>query len=231
MILGEPMGVAACGYRDLGPWYRFVQRAFSLLILVSLVSAGLHLGAFLQVLGPSGRVPDVFGHDGQVVRDVVAVATSAAYLLVFSVCGVSFLGFKIRAARNLRALNVPGLQYDPWWAVASYFIPVVNLVVPYRAMREILVASTPGPSLESPPDTPALTAWWSLWLTSAAVGFLLLRSLFPDTPEEIMVSASLHLLSDCVDIGLAASVLTLLGQVFRRQSARAGDRPGDQAFA
>jgi hypothetical protein len=42
-----------------------------------------------------------------------------------------------RMQANTFALGVLGLRYTPAWAVGWYFVPIVNLWMPYRVMREI----------------------------------------------------------------------------------------------
>lgn len=224
------MNRAGYPYRDPGPRYRLVQRAFSLFILVSLVSASLHLGQLLHFVaaGSAGLVEP--GAVGTPAYDRVTLVTSVAYLVAFALCAVSFLAFKLQAARNLRALGARSLRYAPFWAVACYFVPVVNLVIPYRAMREILRGSAvsrmgdPRRTKSEPSPSSLLVVWWSLWLASAAMGILLLRNLQPEFAEEFAMAAGVHLLSDLADIALAVSVLRLLGVIAGRQAESARKR-------
>ena len=70
-----------------------------------------------------------------------------------------------RAASAARALGVPSRR-SPGWGVGAWFVPVVNLWVPYSAIRDCL-----------PPDDPhrpRVLHWWIAWLVagwvSAAAG-------------------------------------------------------------
>lgn len=68
---------------------------------------------------------------------------SAASLLIGLVTGILFLVWLHRANRNLRAFRTEEIHYSPALAVGSFFIPIVSLVWPFMAMREIWKASDP----------------------------------------------------------------------------------------
>jgi hypothetical protein len=75
--------------------------------------------------------------------------------------------FLPQANRNSRALSGLSLRFSPastmWW----YFVPFLNLVRPYQAVREIWQASTPGPHNAAwfvLPSPPWLPLWWGTWL-------------------------------------------------------------------
>ena len=63
-----------------------------------------------------------------------------------------------RAASAARALGIPSRR-SPAWGVGAWFVPVVNLWVPYSAIRDCL-----------PPDDPhrpRVLHWWIAWLVAA----------------------------------------------------------------
>ena len=63
-----------------------------------------------------------------------------------------------RAASAARALGIPSRR-SPAWGVGAWFVPVVNLWVPYSAIRDCL-----------PPDDPhrqRVLQWWIAWLVAA----------------------------------------------------------------
>jgi hypothetical protein len=62
-----------------------------------------------------------------------------------------------RAASAGRALGVPSHQ-SPGWGVGAWFVPVVNLWVPYSAIRDCLPADDP--------HRPRVLAWWVAWLVA-----------------------------------------------------------------
>lgn len=76
--------------------------------------------------------------------------------------------------RNLVPLGAEGLRYSPWWAVAYYFIPILNLFRPLQVMRETWKASDPahpGGTVWHSTRAPALLGWWwAMHLASPIVG-------------------------------------------------------------
>ena len=63
-----------------------------------------------------------------------------------------------RAASAGRALGIPSRR-SPAWGVGSWFVPIVNLWMPYSAVRDCL-----------PPDhpyRPRVLQWWVAWLLAA----------------------------------------------------------------
>jgi hypothetical protein len=68
-----------------------------------------------------------------------------------------------RAASAARALGLPA-THSPGWGVGCWFVPFVNLFMPYQAIRDCLPAGHPGRRL--------VLGWWLLlmgcWTTSLA---------------------------------------------------------------
>ena len=60
-------------------------------------------------------------------------------VIVYIATVVFFLMWLYRAHENLQAFGVRKnqLEYSSGWAVGSFFVPFVSLVVPYRAIREL----------------------------------------------------------------------------------------------
>jgi hypothetical protein len=68
-----------------------------------------------------------------------------------------------RAASAARALGLPA-THSPAWGVGSWFVPVVNLWMPYQAIRDCL-----------PPDDPrrvAVLQWWLVLMGTWVLTFL-----------------------------------------------------------
>jgi hypothetical protein len=72
-----------------------------------------------------------------------------------------------RVSANAHAWR-PAMRHSPAGAVGWFFVPVVNLVLPYRAMAEIWRVSAP----DGPRPTPWLPLWWGFALASLAIALL-----------------------------------------------------------
>jgi len=83
---------------------------------------------------------------------------------------VSFCFWVYRANRDARELGASRMFFSPAWAVAVGFIPVVNLIGPYRAVKEIYQASstTSGGAWRVEPVPILLPMWWGFWILSLA---------------------------------------------------------------
>ena len=102
-------------------------------------------------------------------------------LLIYVSTVIFFCVWLYRAADNLVAFNPWNrTDYSPGWAVGSFFVPFVNLVVPYRAVKEVWQKSaTPDDLLLSTPGAPAtFPIWWLFWLLASFAGNISMRVSF-----------------------------------------------------
>lgn len=98
----------------------------------------------------------------QVSPAELAFSAVAILLLVnYLVCIVLYSKWKYRSYSNLRSFDDQPLEMSPGWAVGFYFVPLMNLVKPYRAMKEIYNISGRKPVRTG---TPLLGFWWGAWL-------------------------------------------------------------------
>ena len=134
---------------------------------------------------------------------LIAVLESVIYLATI----VVFLMWLYRASSNLRAFS-PWNRHDhsPGWAVGSFFIPFVNLVVPYRAVKEVWEKSgLADEALLSAPKPPAsFPIWWLFWLLASFAGNISFRLTFNEKVEE----------STATIVSIIASALSILAAVF-----------------
>jgi hypothetical protein len=139
--------------------------------------------------------------------------TGIAGLIVFLVLVPLWLAWQYRAHANLRVLGARDLTFRPVAAVAVWFVPVVNLLVPLLAMRELWMASDPEASAEDwrGRATPALLPFWWLALVAAAgLGFLAGRAAWVPNPTlQQLIARDIYLM---VGFGvlLAATLLTIV---------------------
>jgi hypothetical protein len=75
-----------------------------------------------------------------------------------------FLMWQHRAASTARRLDYPAAR-SPDWGVGSWFVPVLNLWMPYGALRDCL-----------PPGHPRRVLGWLPWVAFLANGFIALAA-------------------------------------------------------
>jgi hypothetical protein len=109
------------------------------------------------------------------VTALLFLADVAVFLLAYVVAVVLFSVWLHRAVRNLAGLGRTETKYSPTAAVGSFFIPFVNIVRPWRVMKELWLASEPGAPADgskwqkSGTGTPLLETWWGFFIASCGV--------------------------------------------------------------
>ena len=141
---------------------------------------------------------------------------------------IVFLMWLHRSFRNLPAFGHWKSQgYSPAWAVGSFFVPFVNLVVPYQATKELWQKSLPANSesfslSSSPPGF--FPAWWCFWLISNFLHFRMSR-------VRTLTDATiiLGIISEVLSIAAAAFAIQVVKAIDQRQVETIKHvRPGDQ---
>lgn len=117
----------------------------------------------------------VFGLQAELMFDPQAgpaadklVATFDQFYLaafVFSALGVSLWIFQ--AHLNLRLFDPAPRQYSPAAAVGWFFVPLANLIMPFKAMAALWDASCPA---HEPRPTLLVHGWWGCFVVGAVGG-------------------------------------------------------------
>ncbi len=156
-----------------------------------------------------------------------------AVFLPAAVAGITsivyFMMWFYRMYRNLWALGNRHVQTTPGWAVGWWFIPVVNLIVPYQLTAEVWRGSLPTRDLELLHDLrcsrtpPLLPLWWALMLAPLAVGvvFNLLPSFFPVGRHYAATSGWPHILQAVFAVLGGAATVGVIVAATKNQLARA----------
>jgi hypothetical protein len=126
-----------------------------------------YVGQFLIYLAESLAPLDKL-NDGESVFFFSYLLTCLGTVGVFLGAVVLFLCWKYRAACNSMILDPRVMTVSPGMAVGSYFIPVLNLYLPVKAMSGIIRASFGS--------TPLVPIWWTLHLLSVVLTSSAIRS-------------------------------------------------------
>ena len=107
------------------------------------------------------------------------------YLVLFLITAIAHCIWTNRSASNTIALGATGQTYTPNWSVGWFFIPLANIIMPYRVATEIVAASTPGyegtawKSLTAPGF---LGWWWGCYILSGMISNASTRMVLSDDP-------------------------------------------------
>ncbi len=179
-----------------------------LLIVGALVTAMSLLVEALSLAFPPLTDDQEFGDNpiGAAIS-VLTFLLAIPELIISLATVVFFLMWLYRAHGNLRAFNPwSRLEYSSGWALGSFFIPFANLVVPYRAVKEVWQKSgSPDEGQLAEPSPPAsFPIWWLFWLLASFANNLSFRLAFKESVPESTVTT----------ISIVASALSIVAAVF-----------------
>jgi hypothetical protein len=148
---------------------------------------------------------------------VLGLATVGVYIATV----VVFLMWLYRASENVKAFGEP-LQHSSGWAVGSFFVPIINLFVPYQAVKDVWKKSEPAAAdsmfyTASPPGF--FPAWWGFWLASNFASNIYFRMTLSDAPAD--AAAMVGILAEILSIAAAAFAIQVVRAIDRRQTERA----------
>jgi hypothetical protein len=156
-------------------------------------------------------------------------ALNILYWIAYLFTAISFCRWIIKAHRRVREFGAQGMTISPGWAVGYFFVPFLNLVLPYRAMKELWQASESASKWMKRPVPGLLPLWWALWITAGVLGQYSLRLSMQTTTIESLKSATIVGLFDAA-IGLslnlvALRLVTCIAQNLRKNEITASHQP------
>jgi hypothetical protein len=119
-----------------------------------------------------------------------------------------------RVYGNLPALGEQGMQWSPAWAAGGWFIPFVNLVVPYLVIREVWSCFGDARPLPQP--------WWAAAITYVVLGSVGGNPRGPLLVFSRSVGDVLVILGELASILAAFLLITMVRRISRRERDRYG---------
>jgi len=172
--------------------------------------------------------------DTELVQNHQRLVRDCSFLVILSLAvAVLWLVWQYRAHSNVRTL-VPGTHFRPLWALASWLIPVANLLLPPLAVRELWRVSNPDvEDWRRARTTPLLWLWWMLVLAGLSLGVWSLLPVLGGrvTTSDLFVRDHRAVIAGGVGIvaAVAAALLFALLQgrmVLKEDRVRLGDWKG-----
>jgi hypothetical protein len=229
---------AAEPYRSAGT----LARVVTLLLVAYIVAALLSIGSGYMQLGLLERAGgghtdfesvteahEPISDEEAEANDLRELVVGLLLLAVFLFNVVAFLIWLHRAYSNLTALGNPKqkLDYSPGWAIGAWFIPIINIVLPYRIVREIWAKSDPSirtaDDLQFTPAAPSslLLAWWLVWVAATVAGNLSFRFTSDvKTPADFIFATKWDIFSTALNIAAAVLAILVVRSIARRQEMR-----------
>jgi hypothetical protein len=212
---------------------------------VALAALGFSiLGAF-AVAGVAVVALDVADPYTTVLANRAAVTTSAVAdkyttcrflidnllrinLVVALASGICFLIWFSGAHDNLKYLGASNLDYTPGWAVAAFFIPILNLFRPFQVAQEIYRASSPDVSRDRQGNWRGATTstlinwWWAMCLIRLLAGGCGNGFASFQRRPTLLSADYLHaiIFSGILTMVVAALTMAMIKQMYDRQTQR-----------
>ncbi|MFI5424779.1 MAG: DUF4328 domain-containing protein [Nitrososphaerales archaeon] len=121
------------------------------------------------------------------INDLWQAIISGIGLAVTILSTIILLYWFYRAYRNLPSLGAKVLKFNPKWVVVYFFIPILALWKPFKALEEIWILSTNTYPASSGKSSYVLLIWWILFIVSNLMGFTLGRTNELKNPLKVLV--------------------------------------------
>lgn len=190
------------------------------LLIVYAISSGLLLlsEALSIAIPPISEEQEIADNPAGIVIALVIFLLAIINIILYLTTVVFFCVWLYRSYDNLRAFGNRPLGHSPGWAVGSFFVPIVNLFVPYRAVKELWQRSVPeSESFLSEPDVPAwLSIWWLFWLLASFAGNISIRASFNQNVS-LETSTIISIVAAALSIIAAVLAYLVVDEIDKRQ--------------
>jgi hypothetical protein len=216
-VAAHPAGFSTI-YRSSAPRARWATVALALIGLVLAVSLYHFLDGFGVVeLARQGKLTTAIAAR----FDATTATLSSTYLLLLFASGVTFLAWLSRAVDNVPALGGGRPRVTPRWAIGWWFVPYVNLVVPYNIVKDLNHRMTTPGTREG---GRTILAWWLLWIGTGVASLPALGVKVHDA-SSLSTWLGLSMFGHIVSLGAAILAIVVVRQIQRRATALAAARP------
>ena len=178
----------------------------------------------ITLLGQIGELVGVIKFDAPELSPLTWVygIASLASIAAFLASAIAICMWIYRAHSSLREAGREDLEFSPGWAVGWYFIPLANLVMPFKAMRELwneshLSADSYGG--EAPGN---LGMWWGTWIISGILGNVSMRLSLMGDGSNVQIAVILGSLSSVMSIAAGYLIYQIIQSITEAQEFNLG---------
>lgn len=144
------------------------------IIILNILSLIIEVPLFL--LGENILSTDNIDQNIILVVDSISSYTTLLTLAASIISIITFIRWFKQAYYNIE-LRVGKLKYNNSWTIASWFIPIVNLFIPYEMMKDLytktdqyLLCHSMEPYTERL-KTNYVNGWWTLWIIFLIINY------------------------------------------------------------
>jgi hypothetical protein len=152
----------------------------------------------------------------------IEVAVALLQMAVFFAAAIATLRWLYLAKTNAFAFGAEDMMVSPGWAIAWFFIPFANLVMPFVAMRETWKASAEPRDWQAAPAPVTLLLWWAAWLGAGAAGVVAFRLTADFGKDAVATAQILFLAADLLSV-VSALLLARIVAAIQAMQGRAAE--------
>ena len=128
----------------------------------------LHI-AFITIIGVSNAIESTGAGaerwaGAPTLIPTLILGVGIGMIVTSILCVVLTSLWTFRALKNLHVIKSPEATMSPGWAVAWYFVPIMNLWKPFQGMEQIWRGSRKSAGLATRPLSFSLPIWWATWI-------------------------------------------------------------------
>lgn len=195
----------------------FIAIGINIVTMLLSIAAAFHERQLLSAVQNGGTaIEDI--REAVDAAELWVGAGSGLFLISLLACYVIGGMWIYRVACNVRALGADDLDDSPGWAVGWYAIPFANLVRPFRAMRQIWLASEAPHDWDDDKKPPLLSAWWALFVIDCIVGNISGRVGNSDTIDGLITSQDWLIIAFLTGIPAAIAFVMVVSRITRLQA-------------
>jgi hypothetical protein len=149
-------------------------------------------------------------------------------VIVYLPCAILFVVWFFRMRRDAGLLAPDRFRNGPGWAIASWFVPVGNLWMPYRVAVDMWGAATPLPTDGEPYRAPVwpVNLWWGLFVSSTLLSrFASSRYTDAESLTELRTAVTQYMAADVLEIAAAAAAVYFAVRLTAMQRLKATEGP------
>jgi hypothetical protein len=197
---------------------RIVKILFIALAVVNVIS--MLVTALTLVFPPLSEEGALESNPGGFAMALVGLGVGLLTFALFVGTVVVFCMWLFRCAKNVMVFGTPRslINYSAGWTVGSFFVPFANLVIPYRATKEVWQNSQPATAsfLQAVSPPAWFPIWWTFWLLSNFASNVYFRMTFNEkVPREAAAIASVA--ADSLTIVAAILAIVIVSEIDKRQ--------------
>lgn len=148
-------------------------------------------------------------------NDIRVQVTYVLYVIIYIISAVMFIMWFRRAYYNLH-LEVKNLSYKEGWAAGGWFVPIANLFLPYKIMKELYIETQKLRTryqidFNKKLVTTFMGWWWTIWIINRFfLQFLNQYARREETIHEIIYSTMGTMVSNIIGIPLALLAIKVI---------------------